>query len=80
MEVCLSEIKKCQFFLGILGRRYGWTPDKYMVPDTPEYDWVRNYPKGASVTEIEMMAGALMNPREMIDRAFFFLRDTSFEK
>lgn len=79
LELCLTEISRCQFFMGILGERYGWTPDNYYVPDTPEYDWVRAYPPGASVTEIEMHAAALSRAGEKKDHAFFFLRDSSFE-
>ncbi|WAR22045.1 TEP1-like protein, partial [Mya arenaria] len=59
LELCLSEVQRCQFFLGILGERYGWVPDEYIVPDTPEFAWVREYKPGASVTELEMQAGAL---------------------
>ena len=80
LELCLTEISKCQFFVGILGERYGWTPDKYIVPDTPEFDWVRAYPSGASVTELEIHSAALARPREKKDYAFFFLRDSSFER
>ncbi|KAL4232139.1 hypothetical protein ACF0H5_009714 [Mactra antiquata] len=82
LELCLSEISRSQFFIGMLGERYGWVPNKYEVPDTAEYEWVRKYPAGASVTELEMQAAALNNNKlsEMKDRAFFFLRDSKFEK
>ncbi|XP_033757244.1 LOW QUALITY PROTEIN: telomerase protein component 1-like [Pecten maximus] len=80
MELCLSEVKQCNLFLGILGERYGWIPEKYIVPDTAEYDWVRESKPGMSVTEMEMYAGALSQPQESQQTAFFFLRDSQFEK
>ncbi|XP_052772400.1 telomerase protein component 1-like [Mya arenaria] len=81
LELCLSEVQRCQFFLGILGERYGWVPDEYIVPDTPEFAWVREYKPGASVTELEMQAGALgLHPKtDRRDVAFFFIRDNGFQ-
>ncbi|XP_013407026.1 telomerase protein component 1 isoform X1 [Lingula anatina] len=80
LELCLTEITKCQFFIGILGERYGWVPDKYVVPDSPEFDWVRDYPPGCSITELEMHSACMSNPDEKKDQAFFFLRDKSWQK
>ncbi|XP_013380843.2 telomerase protein component 1-like [Lingula anatina] len=80
LELCLTEITKCQFFIGILGERYGWVPDKYVVPDSPEFDWVREYPPGCSITELEMHSACMSNPEEKKDQAFFFLRDKSWQK
>ncbi|XP_053406458.1 telomerase protein component 1-like [Mercenaria mercenaria] len=81
LELCLSEVSRCQFFVGILGERYGWVPDKYDVPDTPEFKWVKEYPLGASVTELEIQAAALghKDKTDMRDKAFFMFRDNSFE-
>ncbi len=76
--MCLSEVARSQFFIGMLGDRYGWMPDKYIVPDTPEFDWVREYPPGASVTELEMHLAALADPESAKNRAFFYFRDNSF--
>ncbi|KAL5022413.1 hypothetical protein ScPMuIL_001568 [Solemya velum] len=80
LEVCLSEISRCQFFIGILGERYGWTPDEYAVPDTPEFDWVREYKKGASITELEMHCAALSHPHQQKEKAFFYFRNKEFER
>ena len=80
LEICLSEVARCQFFIGMLGERYGWVPDKYVVPDTPQFDWVREYPAGASVTELEMYSAALCKPADAVGKAFFFFRDNSFAK
>lgn len=80
VELCLTEVKKCEFFIGILGDRYGYVPDSYNVPDMEEFDWLKTYPPKASVTELEMHLGALSNPSKFLDKAFFYVRDSSFEK
>lgn len=80
LELCLTEATKCHLFVGMLGERYGWIPDEYVVPDTPEFDWVREYPAGASVTELEMHCAALVRPDEAQERAFIYLRNNEFEK
>ncbi|XP_064629950.1 telomerase protein component 1-like [Lineus longissimus] len=76
MELCLSEIKKCHFFLGLLGHRYGWMPEKYNIPDDDDFGWIREYPIGASLTELEMEMAALCPcPWMSASTAFFYLRD-----
>eukprot|EP01089_Gocevia_fonbrunei_P021021 TRINITY_DN7989_c0_g1_i1.p1 TRINITY_DN7989_c0_g1~~TRINITY_DN7989_c0_g1_i1.p1 ORF type:complete len:1161 (+),score=299.65 TRINITY_DN7989_c0_g1_i1:106-3588(+) len=77
LEVCLNEVDRCRpFFLGIFGDRYGWIPDQYVVGEDPKWRWVREYPQGRSVTELEMHYGALINPDD--SRAFFYERNNSF--
>ncbi len=78
LEICLREICKCNFFIGLLGTRYGYVPPDYVVPDEPCFDWVKNYPAGRSVTELEMYCAALHDPKASRDRCFFMLRDESF--
>jgi telomerase protein component 1 len=57
LEICLGEIDNCRpFFIGLLGRRYGWCPDEYVAPDEPRYDWLRHFPSGYSITHLEMYA------------------------
>ncbi|XP_066270990.1 telomerase protein component 1-like [Branchiostoma lanceolatum] len=79
IEICLSEVSRCQFFLGILGERYGWIPDSYVAPDTLEFDWLKTYPSGRSMTELEIYHAALSNPSAAQGRAFFYFRDPIFE-
>nr|XP_033779692.1 telomerase protein component 1 isoform X2 [Geotrypetes seraphini] len=78
LSLCLSEVSHCQLFVGILGERYGYIPDEYSIPNMPEHEWVRSYPKGRSVTELEIMQ--FQNQESNIDppRAFFYLRDPAF--
>ncbi|XP_011406078.1 PREDICTED: telomerase protein component 1-like [Amphimedon queenslandica] len=75
IEICMTEISKSNYFIGILGQRYGWCPGEYSVPDSEEYDWIRDYPKGRSITELEMYHGALADPDKVAGKAFFYFRD-----
>lgn len=74
-EICLKEISRCHYFIGLIGQRYGWVPEDYQVPDSPEYDWVREYPSGRSITELEMYHAALCDIDKVVGKAFFFFRD-----
>ena len=78
LEICLGEISRSQYFIGLLGQRYGWTQDEYHVPDAPEFDWLRDFPPGRSITEIEMYHAALCDTDKAVGKAFFYFRDTSF--
>eukprot|EP00731_Ephydatia_muelleri_P016594 Em0009g1018a len=77
LEICLDEISHSQYFIGLLGQRYGWVQDEYWCPDTPEYDWLREYPAGRSITELEMHHAALCNPDKVTGKAFFYFRHPS---
>eukprot|EP01129_Flabellula_baltica_P005804 TRINITY_DN2127_c0_g1_i1.p1 TRINITY_DN2127_c0_g1~~TRINITY_DN2127_c0_g1_i1.p1 ORF type:complete len:2266 (+),score=515.97 TRINITY_DN2127_c0_g1_i1:47-6844(+) len=78
LELCLDEVDRCRpFFIGILGDRYGWAPEDYTVPEHPRFDWVRNYPKERSVTELEIHHAVLSDP-DMAVGSFFYFRDNSF--
>lgn len=78
IEICLGEIENCRpFFIGILGERYGWTPDNYLVPDYQQYDWLKEFEKGHSVTSLEIYHRVL-NRKEMRPRAFFYFRNPGF--
>jgi len=78
LELCLSEVSKCHLFVGILGDRYGWVPAKHDIPSAPEFDWVREYPAGASVTELEIHLAALAKPLGALEKSFFYFRSSQF--
>jgi telomerase protein component 1 len=78
IELCLSEVERCKpFFIGILGNRYGWVSDKYDVPDHSRFDWVRQYPTGRSITELEIQLAVLNDPYAATG-SFFYFRDNLF--
>lgn len=76
LSVCLNEIENSHpFFIGLIGSRYGYTPEASELEINPElmerYPWLReDIAHGMSITEIEMQYGALRN-QEDIDAAFF---------
>jgi len=82
IEICLNEIDKSRpFFIGMIGKRYGWIPPyensagfKRMLEN---YNWIgKDIEDGLSVTEMEVQYGALRNPA-MKGNAFFYIRDDS---
>lgn len=77
LEICLNEISRCHYFIGLLGERYGWIQREYDVSDSPEFDWLKEFPTGRSITEIEMQHACLQNPEKSIRNSFFYFRDDS---
>ena len=78
VEICLSEVSRCQYFVGILGERYGWSMEDYHIPESTEYEWLKEYPTNRSITELEIYHAAMAQPEEAQNKAFFFFRDPSF--
>lgn len=77
LSICLAEIHRCRpFFLGILGERYGWIPEKIPTDILEENAWLGGCGP-CSVTELEILHGVLNNPR-MAEHAFFYFRDPAF--
>ena len=78
LEICLDEISRSQYFIGLLGQRYGWIQDEYQVPDTPKFDWLKEIPTRKSITEVEMYHAALADTDKAVGKAFFYFRDPTF--
>jgi hypothetical protein len=89
VDMCLTAIKKTQFFIGLLGGRYGWVPstaEQETIKSTGafnRYPWVKKeFENGASITEIEIKGGVLQLD-EINPYAYFYHRssakNTSFE-
>ncbi|CAM5153517.1 unnamed protein product [Eretmochelys imbricata] len=79
LELCLSEVARSQLFVGILGDRYGYVPREYALLDAPQYEWVKSYPRGRSITELEVMQ-FLSSQRDSgsAAQAFFYFREPDF--
>src|ERR1017187_6731213 len=61
-------------------RRYGWIPDALPDDLLERAPWLAEHLHGkTSVTELEMLHGALNNP-DMAGRAFFYFRDPAYAK
>lgn len=87
LDLCLNEIDKCRpYFLGILGQRYGWSQQSSSINDrslaetfdiaAEKHPWVDSY-RDRSVTEVEMLHGALFHP-SLAPNAHFYLRNESY--
>lgn len=80
ISVCLNEIENSHpFFIGILGNRYGSTPDISELDKNPDlkerYDRIEDDVKhGMSITEMEIQYGVLRN-NDAVDAAFFFKKN-----
>ncbi len=64
IRLCLEEVERCPFFIGILGDRFGWVPTIDDIRKDPlliqKYPWLEQAAlEGWSVTESEMYLGAL---------------------
>lgn len=76
VEVCLKSIKQSKpYFIGLLGERYGWKPEKEELKRNPnmkrDFDFLEeDFEKKLSLTEIEMQYGVLREP-ELMNAAFW---------
>ena len=77
VDICLREIENSiPFFIGIIGNRYGWVPEKKDIGDgvTERFPSVTHYLKDhLSVTEMEMQFGVLEREEDM--HAFFYIKE-----
>ncbi|XP_030831949.1 TPR repeat-containing protein DDB_G0287407 [Strongylocentrotus purpuratus] len=88
IEICLREIDKCRpYFICMMGDRFGWSQsskfkdellDKSydtVVDAYRQFKWVDDYRFNSSVTQLEVMYGAMRKHKEIKkERIFFYLR------
>jgi WD40 repeat protein len=60
LELLLNQIDTCDFFIGMVGGRYGFVPNLIHARVLAAHPWLRDC-RGRSLTELEMRYGAL-NP------------------
>lgn len=83
VQICLNEIDNSRpFFIGLLGDRYGWCPDRRELGGDAlleeRYPWLmEDLRRGVSMTEIEMQYGVLRSDKDI--NAFFFLKKNGDE-
>ena len=84
VQVCLEEIDRADIFLCLLGHRYGWRPKHFGVEDTDlKHQWVKDFPEGKSVTELEIHRACLNPPEHRSPStvySLFYLRADDFLK
>ena len=82
VEICLREIENSiPFFIGIIGNRYGWVPEKKDIGEnvTKRFKDVNKYlERHLSVTEMEMQFGVLQREEDM--HAYFYIKDKMEEQ
>ncbi len=77
IRTCLEEIDRCRpYFIGIIGKRYGWTPEYHEVAMDPDiqdrYPWIESLTlDGGSLLEMEFTHGALNDDG---GQAYFYRR------
>jgi tetratricopeptide (TPR) repeat protein len=77
LPICLREIELCRpYFIGLLGERYGWMPDRIDPQLLEEQPWLAEH-REQSVTALEIVHGVLNNP-EMAQRSYFYFRDPAY--
>lgn len=92
VRLCLQEIDACRpFFVGLLGERYGWhlppagadyvdnLLEQTMDIGEARYPWVAEY-RDRSVTELEMLHGALLRPDLAESVTFYFRQHEAFKQ
>ena len=82
LDLCLQQIDECRpFFIGILGERYGWVPEKLLSPDNPQYGWIQSA-TGKSITELEIIHGVIRDPAvhsRVLREVLEFAREQEFQ-
>ncbi len=82
VDICLREIENSiPFFIGIIGNRYGWIPQKKDIWEgtLDRYSQVNDYLKEhLSVTEMEMQFGVLQRKEKM--HAYFYIKEDESEE
>ena len=80
LDVCFNYIDIARpFFISLLGERYGWIPSESLISTVKERmsegkRRLLNECKDVSVTEMEILYGAIGNDGENIDHCLFFYR------
>nr|CAB3263464.1 telomerase protein component 1-like [Phallusia mammillata] len=71
IQLCLTEIKNCQLFVGIVGDRYGWIPNP---KDLPSEECIPANLTNKSITELEIYQGMNCISVNRSNRVFMYLR------
>lgn len=88
LRVILHELERCRpYFVAVVGERYGWIPEEYPPDLLDAYPWLGKYTKEnemlpgvrASVLEIQVLNGFLVQPDAAEQNAFFF-REASYAR
>ncbi len=77
LPICLEEIHDCRpYFVGLLGDRYGSVLNEIPQDLVEREPWLIDY-TGCSITELEILHGALNEPSRC-EHAIFYFRDSAY--
>lgn len=77
IELVLEEVRRCKpFFIGIIGERYGWVPERLPTRLIETQPWVRELPN-VSVNELEIIQGVL-SETQTLGYGLMYFRDPHF--
>lgn len=77
LPICLAEIDNCRpYFIGLVGERYGWIPKQIPAELVERQPWLNEH-RESSITELEMLYGAIRNSA-MAGRRFFYFRSPAY--
>ncbi|MBO5059449.1 MAG: DUF4062 domain-containing protein [Clostridia bacterium] len=77
IESCIDSIDRCRPYMIILvGERYGWIPGSDTVASTHDERLARWYSEPISITQMEILYGAL--EQDNLERCIFCFRDENF--
>lgn len=72
LEVCLAEVDRCRpYFVGIIGERYGEVPEDFSPEVLRRHPWLEDH-RDRSMTELEVMHGALRKDPRTTHALFYF--------
>jgi tetratricopeptide (TPR) repeat protein len=79
LPICLEEIRLSRpYFIGLLGERYGWIPQSVPPSVIVKEPWLQEHiSHKTSITELEILHGALNNP-QAATHAYFYFRDPCY--
>ncbi len=72
LRLCLDEVDRCDYFLALLGDRYGYVPAEISEELLAKYPWLEEYP-GRSITELEIIRGVIKP--QGVKKARLYLRE-----
>ena len=83
LSVCFDEIDRSQpFFVAFLGDRYGYDELDRNIIDANLYKFSNTFLSedlyGKSVTELEILYGALLRPEKQLSNSLFCIRNTDY--
>ncbi len=78
LPLCLEEIHRCPYFIGLLGERYGWLPepDSISAELLESQPWLKQH-LWCSVTEMEIFHG-VFSEEPMHGHAYFYFRNPNY--